>query len=503
MTLELTAQGIAFFQEALHNEHGICFRYLSIGDGEKATDSSGSATDLSHTRLSEIPLVDWNLDQDGYVHIKATYNNVDVTSGFAATELGVFVSAEPPDTTAVPPTDPPTMLFAYGYAEPEKADYVPAGGQAGESAVETKMEIVIYVGSVRDVTVNVVSLTYVTQTEFNAHLQDTSNPHSVTKTQVGLGNVPNVTTNNQTPTYTEAASLDELASGEVLSTAFGKIAKAIKSLISHIADTSNPHSVTASQIGLGNVENKSAATILSELVVDASPTSGSSNPVQSGGVFRALAGYVSKSDTAEQDVVSNLGIQNTGPRVILKGTDPRNSGDIGVVALNVDGNVHISGQKASANAELGQLIFNSAAQNFDEMVQVHDQSQGGSGGYYNVITEHTKNTSFSRMAFGVRNGTGGHGTPTQDAPSVISADFDIKVMFMWQRKGEYRIAAPFFPSDSVQYYTVYQPDGQIAGSGMYYYGASHRVVEWQSYVSEEVQFNEVLTNDEYMYLLLG
>ena len=33
----------------------------------------------------------------------------------------------------------------------------------------------------------------------------------------------------------------------------------------HIASTSNPHSVTKSQVGLGNVENKSSATIRGEL----------------------------------------------------------------------------------------------------------------------------------------------------------------------------------------------------------------------------------------------
>ncbi|MDE6724525.1 MAG: hypothetical protein K2J79_02875, partial [Ruminiclostridium sp.] len=54
--------------------------------------------------------------------------------------------------------------------------------------------------------------------------------------QVGLGNVPNVATNDQTPTYT-AGTLSELSSGEKLSAAFGKIAKAVKDLISHIADS--------------------------------------------------------------------------------------------------------------------------------------------------------------------------------------------------------------------------------------------------------------------------
>lgn len=63
------------------------------------------------------------------------------------------------------------------------------------------------------------------------------NPHKVTKSQVGLGNVPNVATNDQTPTYTTASSNAELSSGEKLSVAFGKISKAINSLITHLSDT--------------------------------------------------------------------------------------------------------------------------------------------------------------------------------------------------------------------------------------------------------------------------
>lgn len=73
--------------------------------------------------------------------------------------------------------------------------------------------------------------------DLTAHTGNTSNPHSVTKTQVGLGNVPNVTTNDQTPSYTESSSLTKLTSGEKLSVAFGKISKAITDLISHIGDS--------------------------------------------------------------------------------------------------------------------------------------------------------------------------------------------------------------------------------------------------------------------------
>lgn len=90
------------------------------------------------------------------------------------------------------------------------------------------------------------------------HSQKTSgNPHNVTKKDVGLSNVPNIATNDQTPTFTESTTLTKLTSGEKLSVAFGKISKAITDLINHIANKNNPHEVTKTQVGLGNVPNVS------------------------------------------------------------------------------------------------------------------------------------------------------------------------------------------------------------------------------------------------------
>lgn len=89
------------------------------------------------------------------------------------------------------------------------------------------------------------------------HLIDFMNPHKVNKEQVGLGNVPNVITNDQTPTYEEAEEFENISSGEKLSIAFGKIQKAISSLLEHINNFDNPHKTTKSQIQLGNVDNTS------------------------------------------------------------------------------------------------------------------------------------------------------------------------------------------------------------------------------------------------------
>ena len=100
-------------------------------------------------------------------------------------------------------------------------------------------------------------------TTVNGH--ELSGDVTVTKSDVGLGNVPNVATNDQTPTFTEATALENIATSEKVSTLFGKIKKAITDLIAHLANKSNPHGVTKAQVGLGSVENKSSATIRGEL----------------------------------------------------------------------------------------------------------------------------------------------------------------------------------------------------------------------------------------------
>ena len=64
-----------------------------------------------------------------------------------------------------------------------------------------------------------------TETTVYAHPGTGTNPHGTTKSDVGLGNVPNVTTNNQAPTFTQASTRANIASGETLTVIFGKLMK--------------------------------------------------------------------------------------------------------------------------------------------------------------------------------------------------------------------------------------------------------------------------------------
>lgn len=119
---------------------------------------------------------------------------------------------------------------------------------------------------------------------------------TVSKSDVGLGSVPNVATNDQTPTFSQASSLTNIASGEKLSVIFGKVMKAIADLISHIANKSNPHAVTKSQVGLGSVSNTGDS---------ATPTSGGTTKFTTGGAYTELAKKVNTTTTVNGHALSS------------------------------------------------------------------------------------------------------------------------------------------------------------------------------------------------------
>lgn len=177
---------------------------------------------------------------EGY-RVTLRVTNTGVKSSYIFKQLGLFATAE----------DESEVLFAI--LQSENGETVP-----DESELYTyDVSLIIAISDTSNITVNVDKTSYVTEEELDGHKTDKTNPHGVTKAQVGLGNVPNVSTNDQTPTYTVPASNAGLVSGEKIETAFGKIARAVASLIAHIANKSNPHSVTKAQVGLGNADNTS------------------------------------------------------------------------------------------------------------------------------------------------------------------------------------------------------------------------------------------------------
>ncbi|MCH5192180.1 MAG: hypothetical protein J1F23_08465 [Oscillospiraceae bacterium] len=249
MTPNLTAGGKNLLLRALTGET-INFTKVQLGNGlqQKAEEAIGLSNPLITVPLSSISV------GNNYVTLTAIFSNSAVTSGFRITEAGFF--AEDPDD----PTK--EILYALGNEKESSADYVP---ENSNRILEMQFDALIFIGDAENVTAVVnSSLVYASKSEFDDHTENTQNPHGVTKAQVGLENVPNVATNDQTPTYTDTTVLATLSSGEKLSTAFSKIKLAITRIINHLSDGSNPHGVSASQVGAAaELHTHSTADIIS------------------------------------------------------------------------------------------------------------------------------------------------------------------------------------------------------------------------------------------------
>ncbi len=90
------------------------------------------------------------------------------------------------------------------------------------------------------------------------HMRDASNPHNVGKNQVGLGQVQNFPVASEAQALAGTANnlyMTPLLVARVVSY------KASDALLAHVADKSNPHGVSKDQIGLGLVQNYGMATL--------------------------------------------------------------------------------------------------------------------------------------------------------------------------------------------------------------------------------------------------
>ena len=233
MTPNLTDAGKNLLLRALTGET-ITFTKIQLGNGpaQDARTATGLVNPLLTVELSKIEV------GEEYVTLTAAFTNGTVTSGFHITEAG-FYAKDPDD-------DSKELLYALGNEDESTADYVPNNANR---ILEMEFNALLFIGDAENVAAAInSSLVYASAADLEAHTGNVENPHNVTKEQVGLGNVPNRSTNDQTPTYETATTFATLTSGEKVSTAFGKIKLAITNLINHIANRSNPHGVTAAQV---------------------------------------------------------------------------------------------------------------------------------------------------------------------------------------------------------------------------------------------------------------
>ena len=231
LTPDLTTAGLGMLLDALNGD-SIIFTKLVIGNGTPSDPES--TTDVVNPVIT-INLTDIQV-KESYVILTGRFTNSSLAAGFYMRELGVYAKNNA-DTEA---------LYAYRYAVDE-ADYIPANDSG--RMIETTISVIVSVGQVDNISAILIeSDAYASAEAFNDHITDYDNPHHVTKQQVGLGNVPNLSPADMTVEFDEAKAYSKIASGEKLSTLFGKLARLFTSFKTHI-DAKNPHGTTADIIG--------------------------------------------------------------------------------------------------------------------------------------------------------------------------------------------------------------------------------------------------------------
>ena len=167
-------------------------------------------------------------------------------------------------------------------------------------------------------------------------------------------------TSNQAPIYSEAGTLTALISGETIPIAFGKIAKAVSSLISHLADTTSHITNAERTVWNGKLDLNSTA---SKATADAS----GNNIANTYATKTELANTIGTANTLRVDFEDVLPYFNaTGSQLIVRGflTDH-------IVSLTVSGYINetmaVSGRLEKI---LDASVFGEFFKQIDTMIAV-------------------------------------------------------------------------------------------------------------------------------------
>ena len=247
-SFKLTNNGKAMHIKSVFDD-SIKFTKVAFGSGAKPDDFA-QMNELNNL-VASVPFVSYDdTTNQNILNLKWELDTSEISKSFTWSEYGLYAEDK----------DGNEFLYAYAYDDtPITIDKIEQGvvslyvGYVTVSITDTD-NITVELGEYDTVTVN----------QFKAHTENANNPHNVTAQQIGLGNVENVSPSDAVPKFTDANRLENVSSGEKTSTLWGKVQKAISSLLTHMSDRNNPHNVTTTQIGAAKtVHNHSAYDITS------------------------------------------------------------------------------------------------------------------------------------------------------------------------------------------------------------------------------------------------
>lgn len=302
----LTNSGMSLLIRSVSGEEQITFTRFKLGSGElpagqDADELRDLITPCHAFAINEIA----EYEEEGYIKLTGTFESSEIEDDFTWRELGVFARGEDGDEVL------------YGYAN-SADDASTLRSLTPDIGTEQTIILIVAIGRATNITAIVAPREqYASATELASHVESVSNPHNVTKAQIGLGNVLNYAPKDAPIAFTEAQNLAALASQETTGTLWSKTAKAVSTLISHLANKGNPHEVTKSQVGLGNVTNTSPSNGVINFVEAESaalPETGQTNATIIGKItkcLRSLFGHVETITGNPHHVTkSDVGLDN-------------------------------------------------------------------------------------------------------------------------------------------------------------------------------------------------
>lgn len=244
----ITNAGVELIKNMMSGET-IVITAVKSGTGKVSESALSKQTDVADVKQNGT--VQSIKNKDNAISVSVLFENSGLAKGYTMNQIGIYAKT----------SDQTEILFAISQDNAGKE--IPSESSMPYYSLVSNFNFSF--SNDLSITSAVEPLGYVTLEAFEEHKNDTSNPHKVTKKQIGLDNVPNVATNDQTVTFNDITELSTISSGDKMSPVFAKIKLAISKLITHLNSTNNPHNVTKTNVGLGNVENKSSSTIRGEL----------------------------------------------------------------------------------------------------------------------------------------------------------------------------------------------------------------------------------------------
>lgn len=196
----ITTEGEVLIAKMLSGQCEIVFTRMEWGDGALATgEDARNIKELKHKITASSTMTVARDNQ--MVYVSADFTNQELSEGMYLREKGIYASDG---------TSEILMIYANNGS---LAEYI---APAIEGLIEKTMRSIMTFNQGDNISVQLKSETFIYKDDFEKHLNDDDNPHQIK--------------------YELPEELTELQSKEHMSTAFGKIAKAVKELIAHFKD---------------------------------------------------------------------------------------------------------------------------------------------------------------------------------------------------------------------------------------------------------------------------